>query len=75
MLTDNFTDSAVDLDLQFPSFESVLSTFDPSFENKTFQPPMMFQHNASMETLDLDDPMDALESQRVAASFARMSSL
>ena len=74
MLTDNFIDSAVELDQQFPSFESVLSTFDSTFENKIFQ-PMMFQHNASMETLDLDDPIDVLEAQRLAGSFGRMSSL
>ncbi|KAK6543373.1 hypothetical protein TWF694_000121 [Orbilia ellipsospora] len=70
-----FLDSAVDFEQQFPSFESVLSTFDPSFEaqNKTPAPaspptPMTFA-NSSMETLDLDDPAEMREARRVIASF------
>ncbi|EPS44354.1 hypothetical protein H072_1650 [Dactylellina haptotyla CBS 200.50] len=72
-----FLDSAVDIQQQLPSFESVLSTFDPSFDarqqfpTKTsgLAPPITFLSNSSLETLDLDDPADMMEARRAAASF------
>ncbi|EWC44719.1 hypothetical protein DRE_06497 [Drechslerella stenobrocha 248] len=69
-------DSAMDLQEQFPSFESVLSTFDPSFEpaseahpsllgKSALAPPGILHAKASMETVDLDELPEMHEARRL----------
>ncbi|KAK6341630.1 hypothetical protein TWF696_008700 [Orbilia brochopaga] len=75
-------DSTVDLQEQFPSFESVLSTFDPMFElamedpippmpNKSMLlPPTVLQMRPSMETISLDEMGNAQETTQTPVPTA-----